>query len=114
MMGGSLEEFPQQMLNPDQSWVVAIGGDLRKIDVIRDFWQVVIDIIEDTPPALWINFSTVAYADTKLAACIIAIMRRAEEQGVEMFIVGSSAVQDMLKLCKVPPLKCFTQINKAA
>ena len=113
-MGGSLEELPQPMMNQDQSWVVAIGGDLRKIDVIRDFWQVAIEIIDDQPPALWLNFTTVITADTKLAACIIAIMRRAEENGVEMFIIGSSAVQDMLKLCKLPLLKCFTQINKAA
>ncbi len=114
MMGGSLEELPQPMLNPDQSWVVAIGGDLRKIEVIRNFWQIAIEIIEDQPPALWLNFTTVSTADTKLAACIIAIMRRAEEQGVTMYIIGSGAVQDMLKLCKLPPLKCFTQINKAA
>jgi len=114
MMSGSLEEFPQPIINPDKSWAVAIGGDLRKIDVIREFWQIVIEIIDSNPPALWMNFTSVVFADTKLAACIIAILRRAEEQNVHVYIVGSDAVQEMLHLCKMPPLKYFTGVNKAA
>ena len=113
-MGGSLEEFPQPVLNPDKSWAVAIGGDLRKIDVIREFWQIVIEIIENEPTALWLNFTSVAFADTKLAACIIAILRRAEEQKIQVYIVGSDPVQEMFHLCKMPPLKYFTGISKAA
>ena len=64
-MGGSYDEIPQTMKIPDRSHVVAIGGDLRKIDVVREFWKLAINTLEDSPPALWINFTTVASADTK-------------------------------------------------
>ena len=113
-MGESLNEFPHKTKNADQSWVLAIGGDLRKIDIIREFWQSSIELIDLKPPALWINFTSVQFADTKLAACIIAILRRADIQGIQVYIVGSSAVQDVLSLCKVPPLKYFTETKKAA
>tara|TARA_B100000959_G_scaffold284165_1_gene355053 strand:+ start:1876 stop:2211 length:336 start_codon:yes stop_codon:yes gene_type:complete len=106
----SLDEFPQSSVNHDQSAVLAIGGDLRKINVIRDFWQVAIESLEARPPALWINFTSVSLADTKLAACIIAILRRAKEQNVTVYIIGSVEVQDVLKICKIPPLKQFTKV----
>jgi len=110
----SLDEFPQTQVNPDQSIVLAIGGDLRKIDVIRDFWQAATSCIETQPIAIWINFSSVNQADTKLAACIVAILRRAKEHDVPIYIIGSVHVQEVLLLCKFPPLKEFIGVNKAA
>jgi anti-anti-sigma regulatory factor len=110
----SLDEFPQTQVNPDQSIVLAIGGDLRKIDVIRDFWQAATNCIETQPIAIWINFSSVNQADTKLAACIVAILRRAKEHDVPIYIIGSVHVQEVLLLCKFPPLKEFIGVNKAA
>ena len=67
-------------------------------------------MLGDSPPALWINFTTVASADTKLAACIIAILRRANEMGVQVYIIGSKAVSEVLHLCKFPPLEQFTKV----
>ena len=110
----SLDEFPQTSVNTDKSLVLAIGGDLRKIDVIREFWQVAIEHLETHPPAFWINFSSVQHADTKLAACIVAILRRAREQDVKVYIVGSVHVQEVLLLCKFPPLKEFVGTSQAA
>ena len=109
-MGGTYDEIPQTMRIPDSSNVVAVGGDLRKIDVVREFWQLAIEMLGDTPPALWINFTTVAFADTKLAACIVAILRRAKEMGVQVYIIGSEAVSEILHLCKFPPLEQFTKV----
>ena len=109
-MGESYDEIPQSMKILDSSHVVAVGGDLRKIDVVREFWQLAIETLEDTPPALWINFTTVTTADTKLAACIVAILRRAIEIGVRVYIIGSKAVSEVLHLCKFPPLEQFTKV----
>ena len=109
-MGGSYDEIPQTMRIPDSSHVVAVGGDLRKIDVVRQFWQLAIETLGNSPPALWINFTTVDFADTKLAACIIAILKRANEVGVQVYIIGSKAVSEVLHLCKFPPLKQFTKV----
>lgn len=114
MIGDSLEEIPLPMVNPDKSWVVTIGGDLRKIEVIKKFWQVAIELLDNAPHALWINFTTVSSADTKLAACVVAILRRAHEQDVPVYIIGSHCVNEVFDLCKFPPLKEFTQIQKAA
>ena len=88
---------------------ILIGGDLRTIHAVRDFWQLVIQTIESAPKSIWLNLTGVCQADTKLAACIVAILRRAHTKGIDVFIVGSDAVQDTLKLCKVPPLKHFTK-----
>ena len=109
-MGESYDEIPQSIKIPDSSHVVAVGGDLRKIDVVREFWQLAIETLEDTPPALWINFTTVTTADTKLAACIVAILRRAIEIGVQVYIIGSKAVSEAMHLCKFPPLEQFTKV----
>jgi anti-anti-sigma regulatory factor len=109
-MGGSYDEIPQTMKIPDSSHVVAVGGDLRKIDVVREFWKLAIHTLEDSPPALWINFTTVTTADTKLAACIVAILRRATEMGVRVYIIGSKTVSEVLHLCKFPPLEQFTKV----
>jgi anti-anti-sigma regulatory factor len=95
----------------DQSCALIIGGDLRQLDVIRDFWQAAIEAIESNPPALWVNFTYVTFADTKSAACIVAILRRAQERGTSVHIVGSDAVQEVLKLCKFPPLRQFTKVR---
>ena len=113
-LGDSLEELPQRMANPDKSWVVAIGGDLRKIEVIRDFWQVTIDLIDDLPPALWINFTSVKQADTKLAACVVAILRRAHDKQIPVYIIGSPCIYEVFNLCKFPPIKEFTHFQIAA
>ncbi|MBC8309087.1 MAG: STAS domain-containing protein [Phycisphaerales bacterium] len=94
----------------DQSCALVIGGDLRQIEVIREFWQASIEAINSNPPALWINFTTVDFADTKLAACIIAIMKRAYEVGVQVYIIGSKAVSEILQLCKFPPLEQITKV----
>ena len=109
-MGGSYDEIPQTIKIPDNSHVVAVGGDLRKIEVVREFWQLAIERLDDSPPALWINFTTVASADTKLAACIIAILRRAKELGVQVYIIGSKAVSEVMHLCKFPPIEQFTKV----
>ena len=99
---------------PCPAMAVVIGGDLRKIDVIRAFWQLAIAVLEDEPSALWLNLTSVSDADTKLAACIVAILRRSNEHNTHVNIVGSQAVQDILNLCKVPPLRYFTSTNKVA
>ena len=77
-------------------------------------WKPKIDSIETKPIAIWINFSSVKQADTKLAACIVAILRRAKEYEVPIYIIGSVHVQEVLLLCKFPPLKEFIGVNKAA
>ncbi len=112
-MGGNHEELPITCEIPDYptpSKAVSVGGDLRKIEVIRHFWQEVLIQLEKNPPAIWVNFSSVLYADTKLAACIVAIIRRANDLGVEIYIIGSSAVAAVLHLCKIPPLSQFTKV----
>lgn len=93
---------------PDYSRAVAITGDLTNCDIIRAFWQASIGVLEQEPPELWLNLSKVAKADTKLAACVIALIRRGDECGTIVHIIGSSVVQDVLNLCKVPPLREFT------
>ena len=110
----SFDEFPQTTKQPDGSIVLAIGGDLRKIEVIREFWQVAIPQIELQPTDLWINFSTVQHADTKLAACIVALVRRARDKNVRVYIIGSVHVQEVLLLCKFPQLDEFVGTKKAA
>ena len=93
---------------PDYSRAVAITGDLTNCDIIRAFWQASIGVLEQEPPELWLNLSKVAKADTKLAACVNALIRRADECGTIVHIIGSAVVQDVLNLCKVPPLREFT------
>jgi ABC-type transporter Mla MlaB component len=93
---------------PDYSRAVAITGDLTDCDIIRAFWQATIGVLEQEPPELWLNLTKVAKADTKLAACVVALIRRADECGTIVHIIGSAVVQDVLNLCKVPPLREFT------
>jgi ABC-type transporter Mla MlaB component len=109
-MGGTHSETPFSCNLHKQQHEIAIlvGGDLRNIQVIRDFWNVALEVLATVPHTIWLNLAAVLEADTKLAACIVAVLRRAQEHGTQMYIVGSEAVQDMLKLCKVPPLKQFT------
>jgi len=97
-----------------QSGVLAIGGDLRNVDIIRLFWTEAIELLNEKPHVVWINLKGVRYADTKLIACIVALLRRAEEQGIQLFIVGSNAVQEVMRLCKIPKIKNFTSIRRAA
>ncbi len=109
-----IDEFPQTMENSDLSKVIAIGGDLRKIEVIREFWQETIESLDGKPSALWINITSVSHADTKLAACIVAVLRRARACDTKVYIIGSARVQEVLMLCKFPKLKEFTASKKAA
>jgi ABC-type transporter Mla MlaB component len=92
---------------PDYSRVVAISGDLTNCEIVRALWQAAIGVLEQDPPELWLNLSRVAKADTKLAACVVALIRRANERGTLVHIIGSGVVQDVLNLCKVPPLRGF-------
>jgi ABC-type transporter Mla MlaB component len=112
-MGGTHAESPysyylQGQTEPAQA--IVIDGDLRNIDRVRAFWQLTLEILEDEPSAVWLNLTKVLEADTKLAACLVAILRRAQEHETTVYIVGSNAVQEILKLCKVPPLKQFTKV----
>ena len=112
-LGGAHNELPITCDipdNPTPSKVVAVGGDLRKVEVIRLFWQEVLLQLEQQPPAIWVNFSMVNFADTKLAACIVAIIRRADALGIRLYIIGSAAVEEILSLCKIPPLYQFTKV----
>ena len=93
---------------PDYSRAVAIAGDLTNCDIIREFWQATIGVLEQQPPELWLNLTKVVKADTKLAACVVALIRRGDECGTIVHIIGSAVVQDVLNLCKVPPLREFT------
>jgi hypothetical protein len=93
---------------PDYSSAVAISGDLTNCDIIRSFWQVTIGVLEQQPPELWLNLTKVVKADTKLAACVVALILRGDECGTLVHIIGSAVVQDVLHLCKVPPLREFT------
>ena len=93
---------------PDYSRAVAIAGDLTNCDIIRSFWQATIGVLEQEPPELWLNLTKVAKADTKLAACVVALIRRADASGTVVHIIGSLVVQDILNFCKVPPLREFT------
>ena len=112
--GEPIDEFPHTMENIDLSKVIAIGGDLRKIEVIREFWKEAIKTLDKKPSALWINFTSVTHADTKLAACIVAVLRRARCCETKVYIIGSIHVQEVLMLCKFPKLKEFTPTKKAA
>jgi len=106
----SFYETSVTSLHHDQSSVLTIGGDVRRIEVIRHFWNVAIKAIDSNPTALWINFTSVSYADTKLAARIIALLRRTRESGIQIYIVGSKAVSEVLNLCKIPKLEQFTKV----
>jgi hypothetical protein len=92
---------------PDYSRAVAIGGDLTNCNIIRAFWLASIEVLEHQPPELWLNLTKVVKADTKLAACVVALIRRAYECGTIIHIIGSRVVQDILNFCKLPPLRQF-------
>ena len=112
-MGGTHAETPfSYCLQGDDGTDIAllVGGDLRKIEVVRKFWKLSVEVLTDSPSVIWLNLSAVLQADTKLAACIVAILRRAQDHDTIVYIVGSNAVQDVLKLCKVPPLYQFTKV----
>ena len=112
-MGGAQPEKPTSYSldsTAGDEIAILIGGDLRTINAVRDFWQLVIQTLESSPKSIWLNLTGVGQADTKLAACIIAVLRRAHTNGIDVFIVGSDAVQDTLKLCKVPPIRHFTKV----
>jgi len=106
-MGGTPKTF-YTAGEPDYSRAVPIAGDLTNCDIIRAFWQAAIGVLEQHPPELWLNLTKVAKADTKLAACVVALIRRADACGTVVHIIGSLVVQDILNLCKVPPLRKFT------
>ena len=109
-MGGTYSEQITKVLNLDNSWVISINGDLREIDRIRDFWQQANILLDRMPTALWINFTRVISADTKLAACIIAILRKSNELEIPIYIIGSATVEEVLLLCKIPTLQQFTKV----
>jgi ABC-type transporter Mla MlaB component len=112
-MGGAQPENPYSYFLHGQSQptrAIVAGGDLRTIDTIRAFWQLTLTALADEPSAIWLNLTDVSHADTKLAACLVAILRRAQEYNTAVYIVGSNAVQDVLKFCKVPPLQLFTKV----
>ena len=96
----------------DQHAIVAIDGDLRNIDIIRLFWEEAIELINKQPPVVWINLKGVRFADTKLIACIVALLRRAEERGIQLWIVGPNAVLEVMRLCKFPQIKNFVLIRR--
>ena len=112
-MGGTHPENPYSYFlqgHTEPTKAIVVGGNLRNIDIVRTFWQLTLEVLEDQPAAMWLNLTRVTNADTKLAACLVAILRRAQEHDTCVYIVGSDAVQDVLKLCKVPPLKHFTKV----
>jgi anti-anti-sigma regulatory factor len=113
IIGGTQPENPYSYFLHGQSEptkAIVVGGDLRTIETIRSFWQLTLDALAAEPAAIWLNLTKVTFADTKLAACLIAILRRAQEHDTDVYIVGSDSVQDILKLCKVPPLQLFTKV----
>jgi len=112
-MGGTHANTPysyflQGQTEPTQA--IVIGGDLRNMDRVQAFWQLTLDVLEDEPIAVWLNLTKVLEADTKLAACLVAILRRGMENQTIIYIVGSNKVQEILQLCKVPPLQQFTKV----
>ncbi len=112
-MGGTQPENPCSYVLQGQSEptkAIVVAGDLRTINTVRAFWQLTLEALEVEPAALWLNLTNVSFADTKLAACLVAILRRAQEHETVVYIIGSNAVQDILKLCKVPPLYQFTKV----
>ena len=116
-MGGTPSEEPSSFVISTDSlkdYAIVIGGDLSNIDYVRSFWQSVIQTLEQSPETIWLNLSQVNNADTKLAACLVAILRRADTVGTSIHIVGSAEVEEVMALCKVPPLKQFTNVRKAA
>ena len=116
-MGGTPSEEPSSFVISTDSpneYAIVIGGDLSNIDSVRGFWQSVIQTLEQSPETIWLNLTQVDNADTKLAACLVAILRRADSTGTSVHIVGSSVVDEVMALCKVPPLKQFTNVRKAA
>jgi ABC-type transporter Mla MlaB component len=94
---------------PDYIRAVAISGDVTNCDKVRAFWQATIGVLEQEPPELWLNLAKVNRADTKLAASIVALIRRANACDTVIHIVGSTVVLEVLHLCKVPPLRGFIQ-----
>ncbi len=111
-MGGTQAETPFSFnlhKQPTEK-AILVGGDLRNIAVVRAFWKVALEVLDTVPDTIWLNLAAVLQADTKLAACIVAVLRRASACGTEVHIVGSDAVQDILNLCKVHPLEHFTKV----
>ena len=92
---------------------IAVTGDLSDIELVREFWQLTIQILDKGPKAVWINLTSVNTADTKLAACIVAIIRRADLQGVSIQVIGSQAVEEIMALCKLPTFRQFTAASQA-
>lgn len=116
-MGGTPSEEPSSFVISTDSpneYAIVIGGDLTNIGYIRGFWQSVIHTLEQSPDTIWLNLTEVNRADTKLAACLVAILRRADAIGTTVQIVSSTEVESAMNLCKVPPLKQFTNVRKAA
>ena len=116
-MGGTPSEEPSSFVISTDSpneYAVVIGGDLTNIEYVRGFWQSVLQTLEQSPDTIWLNLTQVNCADTKLAACLVAILRRADSIGTSVHIVGSAEVDEVMALCKVPPLKQFTHVRKAA
>ena len=112
-LGGTQDEIPYSYCLQGQdetAQAISIGGDLRSVEVVRALWKLTIRVLEESPVAIWLNLTQVLEADTKLAACIIAILRRARTQNTSIYIIGSNEVQNILKLCKVPPLTQFTKV----
>ena len=93
---------------------ISVTGDMTNIELVREFWQLTIQTLEDAPHAVWINLTSVQIADTKLAACIVAIIRRADLQGISIHVIGSQAVEEIMDLCKLPIFRQFTAATKAA
>lgn len=93
---------------------ISVTGDLSNIELIRSFWQLTIQLLEEKPHGLWINLTQVTSADTKLAACIVAIIRRADVQQVNIQVIGSRAVDEIMTLCKLPTFHQFTATSNAA
>ena len=116
-MGGTPSEEPSSFVistDSPKEYAIVIGGDLANIEYVRGFWQSVIQTLEQSPDTIWLNLTKVNRADTKLAACLVAILRRADAIGTTVQIVSSNEVESAMKLCKVPPLKQFTNVRKAA
>ena len=100
--------------DPCGSRAVVAAGDLSNCDAVRAFWQSSILALAQPPPEIWLNLTRVVRADTKLAACIVALLRRADRQGTMVHIVGSSQVMDVLDVCRMPPLPGYVAARKAS
>ncbi len=114
--GRSPHHQPESFFIPGDvqySRAIAAAGNLSDCDAVREFWQMAICVLEEGPPELWLNLTRVVGADTKLAACLVALLRRADEQNTVVHIVASAAVREILDLCRMPPLRCFIESRKA-